>query len=118
MIRQTGGVDLRQSFAAFVAERYPFAAAAAIEALAAILGTGDGEPAGDPANRFRHLRPRLEAELRRRLTGTTPAAPVETTPGVAAPVRYQQAVDDLVAACDGFLARAAVRASLTPDERR
>ena len=43
---------------------------------------------------------------------------VETTPGVDAPARFQLAIDELVDACDGFLRRAAIRASLTPDERR
>ena len=31
--------------------------------------------------------------------------------------RFEQAVDEIVEACDGFLRRAAIRASLTPEER-
>jgi 2-oxoisovalerate dehydrogenase E1 component len=42
----------------------------------------------------------------------------ETTPGVAAEVRLDQARRDLSDACDGFFARDAIAASLTPDERR
>ena len=41
----------------------------------------------------------------------------ETTPGVPAERRYADAVTELADACDGFLRRAAIRASLTPDER-
>ena len=41
----------------------------------------------------------------------------ETTPGVPAERRYAHAVTELIEACDGFLRRAAIRASLTPDER-
>ena len=42
----------------------------------------------------------------------------ETTPAVGAPARWAAAVDELVDACDGFLRRAAIELSLTPDERR
>ena len=36
---------------------------------------------------------------------------------MSAAERFEQAVDDIVEACDGFLRRAAIRASLTPEER-
>ncbi|HEX2165179.1 MAG TPA: thiamine pyrophosphate-dependent enzyme, partial [Thermoanaerobaculia bacterium] len=42
----------------------------------------------------------------------------ETTPGVAAADRLAAAAAELAAACDGFLAREAIAASLTPEERR
>ncbi len=42
----------------------------------------------------------------------------ETTPGVSASKRLEQARAELVDACDGFLRRAAIEASLTKDERR
>ena len=41
----------------------------------------------------------------------------DTTPGVAAADRLALATGELVEACDGFLAREAIRASLTPAER-
>ncbi len=42
----------------------------------------------------------------------------DTTPGVAASTRLDQARAELRDACDGFLAREAIAASLTADERR
>ena len=41
----------------------------------------------------------------------------EPTPGVSAERRFDQAVEEMVDACDGFLRRAAIRASLTAAER-
>jgi 2-oxoisovalerate dehydrogenase E1 component len=103
MDRQTSApADVQERFAAFVSERHPFAARVASEAFAAAHG--------DAAS--------LEAELRRRLADTVPATSIETTPGVTAAERIRLAVDDLVAECTAFLAREAIRSSLTPDERR
>ena len=42
----------------------------------------------------------------------------DTTPGVPAARRFDAAVEKVVRACDGFLRRAAIRASLRPEERR
>jgi 2-oxoisovalerate dehydrogenase E1 component len=95
-------VGVHERFAAFVAERYPFAARVASEAFAAARGDAGS----------------LEAELRRRLADAAPATSIETTPGVTPAERLRLAVDDLVAACAGFLAREAIRGSLTGDERR
>src|SRR5204863_5043175 len=41
----------------------------------------------------------------------------ETTPGVSVNQRLHQAVTEVVDACDGFLRREAIAASLTPDEK-
>ena len=49
---------------------------------------------------------------------TAPDGIAETTPGVSASKRLEQARAELVEACDGFLRRAAIEASLTKDERR
>ena len=49
---------------------------------------------------------------------TAPDGIDETTPGVTAVKRLEQARAEIVEACDGFLAREAIRASLTADERR
>ncbi|MDQ3071410.1 MAG: thiamine pyrophosphate-dependent enzyme, partial [Acidobacteriota bacterium] len=89
-------------FGAFVAERYPFALAAALEAFDA--------SGGDPA--------RLGAELARRLDVAPAIDLPDTTPGVAASVRLAQAREELADACVGFLRREAIKASLTRDERR
>ena len=60
----------------------------------------------------------FDAALRTRLQNLAPTERVETTPGVDAPGRFELAIDELADACDGFLRRAAIRASLTADERR
>ncbi|HWP98923.1 MAG TPA: thiamine pyrophosphate-dependent enzyme, partial [Vicinamibacterales bacterium] len=52
------------------------------------------------------------------LPARAPAEAAETTPGVDVATRLAQAREEIVAACDGFLRREAIAASLTPDERR
>ena len=49
---------------------------------------------------------------------TAPEGIAETTPGTSAIKRLEQARAEVVDACDGFLRRAAIEASLTKDERR
>jgi 2-oxoisovalerate dehydrogenase E1 component len=103
-------------FAAFVAERHPFALDVAAEALEAAL-EGRRAPEGDAAA-IESLRPRLGEELAARVdAGAFPDLP-ETTPGVGVAARLAAAGAELAAACDGFLAREAIAASLTPEERR
>jgi 2-oxoisovalerate dehydrogenase E1 component len=100
-------------FAAFVLERYPFAAAAAASAFEVLADT-----CGDPVTpeALERSRAGLPQALRRALASPPPNLP-ETTPAVCASVRWTAAVDELVEACDGFLRRAAIAASLTADER-
>ena len=86
---------VRERFAAFIAERHPFALK---PSLAAFDRGGDFEPA---------LREAL-------MTGI--AIP-ETTPGVSASERLQQAVSEVVEACRGFLRREEIADSLTEDEK-
>jgi 2-oxoisovalerate dehydrogenase E1 component len=105
--------DLARRLEAFVTERFPFAIAPVRAAFDACKGAVGLDEASLDA-----LRGKLESELRTRLQNVAPAERIETTPGVEAPQRFQSAVDELVQACDGFLRRAAIRASLTPDERR
>src|SRR5258708_3063202 len=104
----------RARFGAFVLERYPFAAAAAASALEILADTCGDLTTADAIGR---TRARLPEALRRALPAP-PANLPETTPAVAAPARWAAAVDELVEACDGFLRRAAIEASLTDDERR
>jgi 2-oxoisovalerate dehydrogenase E1 component len=106
--------DLARAFAAFVAERYPFAVAAAREAFATAGGPKARDAAGIDALR-RTLQARLRAAFEHLALSD---AATETTPGVKASQRLAGAVDELVEACDGFLHRVAIRAALTPDERR
>jgi 2-oxoisovalerate dehydrogenase E1 component len=100
-------------FGAFVAERFPFALEQAREALAAAGGADAAT-----AEAIEAARARLGAELRARLRGLAPTEVGETIPGVSAQQRFDEAIEELVNACDGCLRRAAIRASLTASERR
>lgn len=106
---------LGSRFGAFVAERYPFALGLAIEALETAAG---GREPHDEAS-IEALRPSVRRELSRRIDAEpVPPGVDETTPRTTAVQRIAQAREELVDACDGFLRRAAIRASLTRDERR
>jgi 2-oxoisovalerate dehydrogenase E1 component len=96
---------------AFVLERYPFAHAAALSAFEAVNGAAADDPDSIDA-----LRVPFSSELRRRLQHP-PDLP-EPTPRVSAASRWCSAVEELLEACDGFLRRAAIQASLTAGERR
>jgi 2-oxoisovalerate dehydrogenase E1 component len=100
--------DVGARLGAFVLERYPFAAAAAAVAVAKLSGGGMSSTA--------RLRAELPAALRRALQ-QPPADLPECTPAVPSAARWRAAVEELVDACDGFLHRAEIRASLTPEER-
>src|SRR3954451_1589920 len=104
--------NLRREFGAFVLERYPFAATSAREALAEVTGV---TPVLESA--IDRLRDPFAREFRARLHRLAPIDLVDPTPGVSATRRFEQAVEDIVLACDGFLRRAAIRASLTAEER-
>jgi len=110
--RQTG---LASRFGAFVAERHPFALHEAFEALdEATNGNEPGDESGLEA-----LRPAFRRALLRRLESVSPPSGLtETTPRVTAEHRLQQARQELLDDCDGFLRRAAIQASLTREERR
>src|SRR5688500_3540839 len=100
-------------FGLFVAERFPFAVRAALEALES-TGWAQARTEAD----IEALRAPFAAALAQRLAHLSADLPGETTPGVTAPARLAAAAAEITDACDGFLGRAAVRASLTPDERR
>src|SRR4029079_15893885 len=106
--------DLRGRFAAFVAERHPLAVADATEAFTAT--GGDRTPNDHDA--LERLRPLFRRELARRLTVRTPSLDLpERTAGVSADARLERARDEVLDACDGWLRRAAIEASLTAGER-
>jgi len=108
-------IGFASRFGAFVAEQQPFALTEALDALDAVVNNRALRTEAD----FEALRPAFRHELSRRLESRPlPVGLPETTPRVAAEVRIQQAHRQLVDACDGFLRRAAIEASLTPDERR
>jgi len=105
--------DLARRLEAFVTERFPFAVAptrAAFDACKSLVRADESA--------LETVRTKFSIELRTRLQNVAPVDRTETTPGIEAPARFQSAIDELVGACDGFLRREALRASLTPDERR
>ena len=105
--------SLATRFAAFVTERHPFASAAAAQAFAAAGGAADHDEQA-----IELLRRRIVPELRRRVSSLGSRDGGETTPGVTATERFDSGVEELLQDCDGFLRRAAIRASLTQEERR
>jgi 2-oxoisovalerate dehydrogenase E1 component len=112
-------------FASFVAERHPLALRPAVTALD--MATG-GQPVDErDATAIDALREPLrrillqtladflspDASAAQKLQGAVP----ETTPGVSVSERLHHAVAEVVEACDGFLRRESIAASLTPDEK-
>lgn len=104
---------LSQRFAAFVAERSPFALAPAMEAFALVCRRDPGQDAAG----IDALREPFGKELARLLAGAPPDGLPETTPGVSVDERLVLAKRELAQACDGFLRREAIAASLTTEER-
>ncbi|MEA2161937.1 MAG: 2-oxoisovalerate dehydrogenase component [Thermoanaerobaculia bacterium] len=113
-------------FAAFVAERHPLALRPAVTALdMAMSGHIDNEWDAAEIDALRDpLRRILNQTLSDFLSPDASAAPKlmgavpETTPGVLVSERLHQAVAEVVDACDGFLRREAITASLSADEKR
>ena len=106
------GVAARLS--SFVLERFPFALAIVQEALqssAAKISERDGA-------HIEFFRLEFRRELKRALEGTAAADLPDPTPGVSAGQRIEAARSELAAACDAFLVREAIAASLTAEERR
>ena len=119
MVRDAAAVEepagLMNRFGAFLAERYPFALAEGLNALHAVT---PGEVPRDEAG-LNRIRPAFRGELLRRLHAVSVPEPLpEPTPRVTVHMRLDQAYVDLADACDGFLHRAAIEASLTGEERR
>jgi 2-oxoisovalerate dehydrogenase E1 component len=107
---------LASRFAAFLTEHHPLAVPIVMEVFDAVGGA-----------RLRHrdhagldaIRAPFRRELARRLYEVlkAPDGTDHTTPGTTAVRRMEQARADLAEACDGFLRREAIAASLTKDER-
>lgn len=100
-------------FAAFIAERHPFALQPALAAFDTVSPRDPGRDEG----RIDALRQPLAAELTRLLAGAPPEGLPETTPGVSVEERLHLAKRDLLGDADGFLRREAIAASLTRAER-
>ncbi len=105
---------LAARFAAFVAERFPFALERAIEGFRIRLPRRPGAR----RRRDRVAAPAAaEALARATATARRPRGFPRRRRGVAAAERLRQARAELLEACDGFLAREAIAASLTREER-
>jgi 2-oxoisovalerate dehydrogenase E1 component len=97
---------LAERLCSFVLDRYPIA----IEAVrAALRAASPSSPEAPQA---------FLAALRKELQRIDVRDVPDTAPRVSARQRLEQATDELIDACAGFLAREAIAASLTPDERR
>jgi 2-oxoisovalerate dehydrogenase E1 component len=104
---------LEARFGAFVAERFPFALDRALEAFRSICPADPGRDEGA----IDALRAPLTKALAASLEDTAADLLPETTPGTPAAARVAAAHAEIVEACDDFLRREAIRASLTPEER-
>ena len=111
-VREATGIATR--FASFVLERFPFALAVVREVADAC---GADRLTDRDVARIEAFRASFRRELRRVLDGVDVGDIAETTPGVTAARRVETASRELLDACDGFLAREAIRASFTADER-
>jgi len=115
-------MTLRARFAAFVAEKHPFALRPAVAALeqaiaARELDEGDGFVLDALREPLRRLLEQLLSEA------LVPTAPIDelipdTTPGTTINQRFNHAVLEVIDASDGFLRREAIAASLSADEKR
>jgi 2-oxoisovalerate dehydrogenase E1 component len=105
---------LASRFGAFVAEQHPFALRDALDVFLDV--TADRELADEAA--IEALRTKFLRDLAKRLdTLPLPEGLAEPTPRTTAAGRVVQARVELLHACDGFLRRAALEASLTRNER-
>ncbi|HLN93741.1 MAG TPA: thiamine pyrophosphate-dependent enzyme, partial [Thermoanaerobaculia bacterium] len=96
-----------------MAERFPFALDRALEVFRSVCPT-EPDTTEEAIDALRApLAKALEAVFADAVTERLP----ETTPGVSSAERLGVATAELVEACDGFLRREAIRASLTPEER-
>lgn len=104
-------------FGAFVAEQHPALLRLVLEAFDA---TGGSKLKVRDKAGVETLRPVFRRELASRLYREMSGGEAldETTPGVSAIRRLEQARAQIVDACDGWLAREAIASSLTNDERK
>ena len=106
-------VDLLQRLDCFLTERYPFARQSVLDAVGARFGPDSAASAASIDAARPVIREQLESALDLRVAD--PAA--ETSPGVTAHERMQQARENLLDAVDGWMRRESIVASLTRAER-
>ena len=106
-------MTLLARFAAFLAERHPFALKPALASIHALMAMTSDAEALRPL-----LRNALESSLAPALSPDVEVGYVpETTPGVNVSERFHQAIREVIDASDGFLRRESIAASLTQDEK-
>lgn len=112
-----GPPSLTSRFGAFVAEQHPAVLRLALEVFEA---TGGGKLKPRDKTGLEGLRPVFRRELASRLYRELSGGEAldETTPGVSGIRRLEQARAQIAEACDGWLQREALSASLTNDERK
>jgi 2-oxoisovalerate dehydrogenase E1 component len=111
-VHASSGIASRLS--AFVLERFPFALPSVREVIDAC---GAERVADRDAAAIESFRARFHRELGRTLDSFDVGDIRETTPGVTAADRARAARRELLDGCDGLLAREAIRASLSREER-
>ena len=119
--RESGIADaphgLAHRLAAFLSEKHPFALSSALDGFREILRSAGGDPGRDP-KAIEDLRAPMRRALARYMKPSLSVEAPETMPGVAAETRLREALVEITEACDGFLRREAIAASLTNEERR
>jgi 2-oxoisovalerate dehydrogenase E1 component len=98
---------------AFAAERFTFALPIVERAIDPVARLPSRPAPTELEDAARSFRAGLAAELRQLDAAGVP----DSSPGVSASTRLEQACAELLDACDGFLAREIIAASITPGER-
>lgn len=117
LLAPLGPPTLVSRFGAFLAEQHPSLVRLGLEVFAA-AGGGKLKPRDKVG--LDALRPVFRRELASRLYKEMSGGETldETTPGVSAIRRLEQARAQVLEGCDGWLQREAIAASLTSDERK
>jgi 2-oxoisovalerate dehydrogenase E1 component len=110
----SAGAGVAARLAAFALERFPFALPPVQEVLDACGAERLGERDASAIESFRAA---FRKELKRILGATDVGDVPDPTPGTTGRGRWDVARTELIEACDGFLAREAIAASLTREER-
>jgi 2-oxoisovalerate dehydrogenase E1 component len=113
-VQASAGASVAARLAAFALERFPFALSSVQEVLDACGAERLGERDASAIESFRAA---FRKELKRILHAIDVGDVADPTPGVSGRVRFESARTELIEGCDGFLAREAIAASLTREER-
>ena len=108
-------------YAAFIAERFPFALPLALEAFRQTLDGIGGDPGRSPeaiGSLVDGLTPRLRNALERSLESEESIARSQASPTVPVGERLRQEIDRIIGESADFLRREAIAASLSDSERR